>query len=93
MGTMTDQPATTILPGHAAADEAHRARVLSGIADVIETVTSAPMAAPAIRRWVREFWADQMRAKNAPDLPDDVTVEDFETESERLADRIAPRKA
>ncbi len=37
------------------------------------------------RKWVREFWVDQMRKRNAPDLPPNVTIEQFEQVSERLA--------
>lgn len=40
------------------------------------------------RKWVREFWIDQMRRENAPDLPETVSVEQFNRESRALADKL-----
>jgi hypothetical protein len=47
------------------------------------------------RLWVREFWADQMRRENAPELPEGMEDERgialFNDESRRLADWILSR--
>lgn len=40
------------------------------------------------KKFVREFWTDQMRRRNAPDLPSNVTIEQFQRFSERLAEKL-----
>lgn len=56
-------------------------------------MTDQSQTTMAQSRWVREWWADQMRAKSAPDLPEHISIEVFERVSERLADQISPRSA
>jgi hypothetical protein len=41
------------------------------------------------KKWVREFWRDQMKRRNAPDLPPNVTVEQFQKFSEQLAEKLS----
>lgn len=52
-----------------------------------------PQTTMAQAQWVREWWADRMRAQSAPDLPNHISIEVFERVSERLADQISPRGA
>ncbi len=40
------------------------------------------------RKWVREFWIDQMKRKNAPNLPENVSIEQFNRLSQVLAERL-----
>lgn len=40
------------------------------------------------RKWVYEWWINQMRSKNAPDLEEFISVEQFEFYSEALANII-----
>lgn len=47
-----------------------------------------PATTREARRWVRDFWADQMRRQNAPDLPEHISVEAFQEASEHLAARL-----
>ncbi len=45
-----------------------------------------------LRQWVANWWADRMKSENAPDLPDEISVEQFEAASKALANRIDPWK-
>lgn len=38
------------------------------------------------REWVIGFWIEQMRKQNAPDLPEFISIEDFEIYSKSLSD-------
>lgn len=40
--------------------------------------------------WVAGYWADQMRSGNAPDLPEAISIEDFEKSSVEIAQSLDP---